>query len=395
MDRFYADLASFQDFTDFSDVGAYARVPDDWLVLCADVRGSTQAIEAGNYKDVNMIGAACITAILNVSGDIEVPFIFGGDGAIIVVPPSLRIKAARELVALQEMAQSKFELDLRVGVVPVADLRARKRDVTVRKYQLSVGNYLAMFTGGGIELAEQLLKSTGDDNPYLLKPDRNMLPPSLEGLSCRWEPLAPQGGVMMTMMVKARSSNVAEEQRLMREVVETFSKILGPGPHQARPTSLASMRFRWPPRNAWKEAVLTAGKHFPIRAYLWVLLTSTIQLWCDTYGRKVGDYDGTKYTDELRTNTDYRKYDDMLRMVLDVSEAQADEIDAYLQARFEAGDLVFGTHRAKSALMTCVVFSLKQSEHVHFVDGGDGGFAMAAVDLKNRQAQSNPHIVLS
>jgi len=316
-----------------------------------------------------------------------VPFVFGGDGAIIVVPPSLRTKAVRELVALQEMAQSKFELDLRVGVVPVADLRARKRDVTVRKYQLSAGNFLAMFSGGGIELAEGLLKSTDDDNPYLLKPDRNTPPPSLEGLSCRWEPLTPQGGVMMTMMVKARSENAAEERQLMKGVVETLSEILGPGSNQARPTSRASMRFAWPPRNAWKEAVLTTGKRFPMRAYLWVLCTSAIQVWCDTYGRKIGDYDGDVYTDELRTNTDYRKYDDMLRMVLDVSEAQADEIDAYLQARFEAGDLVFGIHRAKSALMTCVVFSLKQSEHVHFVDGADGGFAMAAVDLKSRQTR--------
>ena len=385
MDCFYAGLAPFQEFTDFSDVGAYARLPDDWLVLCADVRGSTQAIEDGRYKDVNMIGAACITAILNVSGDIEVPFIFGGDGAIIVVPPSLRAAATRELVALRAMAQSEFDLDLRVGVVPVADLRARNRDVTVRKYQLSVGNYLAMFAGGGIELAEELLKSEESGNPYILQPDMNLAPPSLEGLSCRWEPLAPQGGVMMTMMVKAKSQNSTEERRLMKEVLGALAKILGPGANQSTPASVASMRFRWPPRNAWKEAVLTTGKRFPAGAYVWVLFTSAIQVWCDTFGKKAGDYDGAVYTDELRANTDYRKYDDMLRMVLDVSEAQADEIDAYLQARFDAGDLVFGTHRAKAALMTCVVFSLKQSEHVHFVDGADGGFAMAAVDLKNRQ----------
>ena len=34
--------------------------------------------------------------------------------------------------------------------------------------------------------------------------------------------------------------------------------------------------------------------------------------------------------------------------------------------------------------MTCVVFSLEQSEHVHFVDGSDGGFAMAAQGFKSR-----------
>jgi hypothetical protein len=36
--------------------------------------------------------------------------------------------------------------------------------------------------------------------------------------------------------------------------------------------------------------------------------------------------------------------------------------------------------------MTCIVFSLTASEHVHFIDGGDGGFAMAALQLKEQLA---------
>lgn len=390
MDSFYAGLAPFDRFTDFADVGAYAPLPEDWLVLCADVRGSTKAIEAGRYKDVNMIGAACITAVLNVSGTIEVPFVFGGDGAIIVVPPSLQQVAQRELVAVAEMAQEKFQLNLRVGAIPIQTLRTQKTDVRVRKFQLSAGNFLAMFSGGGIELAEKLLKSTARDNPYILKAESHAAPPSLEGLSCRWEPLRPQGGIMMTMMVKVLRAGNDEEQRLMNDVLNTLSDILGSQPKQASPATAKSVKFRWPPRNAWKEALLTTANRPVLITYLKVLATSLVQVWCHTFGKKAGDYDGEKYTDELRANTDYRKYDDMLRMVLDVTTAQADAIEAYLQEKFDAGDVVYGTHRATSALMTCVVFSLKQSEHVHFVDGADGGFAMAAVELKHRLSQINP-----
>jgi Protein of unknown function (DUF3095) len=32
--------------------------------------------------------------------------------------------------------------------------------------------------------------------------------------------------------------------------------------------------------------------------------------------------------------------------------------------------------------MTCLVFSLEQSRHVHFIDGADGGYALAALQLK-------------
>jgi hypothetical protein len=34
--------------------------------------------------------------------------------------------------------------------------------------------------------------------------------------------------------------------------------------------------------------------------------------------------------------------------------------------------------------MTCLVFSLEQSQHLHFVDGSNGGFARAAQDFKSR-----------
>ena len=36
--------------------------------------------------------------------------------------------------------------------------------------------------------------------------------------------------------------------------------------------------------------------------------------------------------------------------------------------------------------MTCLVFSLEQGEHVHFVDAAGGGFAKAAEGFKARLA---------
>ena len=73
-------------------------------------------------------------------------------------------------------------------------------------------------------------------------------------------------------------------------------------------------------------------------------------------------------------------------MVLDVLPEQADAIEGYLAGENEAGRLVYGTHRADSALMTCLVFSLEQSQHIHFIDGADGGFALAAQGFKKQLA---------
>ena len=38
------------------------------MVIC-DVRNSTAAVQAGRYKNVNPLGAAVITAMLNAAGE--------------------------------------------------------------------------------------------------------------------------------------------------------------------------------------------------------------------------------------------------------------------------------------------------------------------------------------
>ena len=383
-DLFYSELTPFYDFSEFSEFGAYDPVPDDWVVAIADVRGSTRAIEQGRYKDVNMVGAASITAILNICGDIEVPFVFGGDGGTLVVPGSLREAACDALTGLQAMSRATFGLALRVGAIPVADLRAKGAEVRVRKYELSAGNHLAMFTGGGVELADSLLKSAAPGSPYLLEPRPQAGEPDLEGLSCRWEPLVPEGGRMMTIMVQGTQSDPAGEASLLGDVVRGISEILGHGLQDSAPASVRSMTFRWPPRGLKLEARATAGdRGFP-RRYFAILTSSLIQFWCERFDRRAGTYNAPVYREELRSNTDFRKYDGILRMVLDVSESQAERIAQYLAREHDAGRLVYGAHLADTALMTCLVFSLERSQHLHFIDGSDGGFAMAAKKFKSQ-----------
>ena len=50
-------------------------------------------------------------------------------------------------------------------------------------------------------------------------------------------------------------------------------------------------------------------------------------------------------------------------------------------AEYEAGNVVFGMYSASAALMTCVIES-HQGAHVHFIDGADGGYALAAKEMK-------------
>lgn len=90
---------------------------------------------------------------------------------------------------------------------------------------------------------------------------------------------------------------------------------------------------------------------------------------------------------DMLTNTDYRKFDDTLRLVLDLNEQQISGLKAFLQAEFAAGRIIYGLHQSDTALMTCLVSDMAGRQHVHFVDGADGGLSVAARAFKERQQQ--------
>src|SRR5271166_394749 len=84
---FYDELPVLEDFLDVTDPARFIPVPDGWLIAETDVQGSTEAIRRGKYKDVNVAGAASIISLLNIDRSLGVPFIFGGDGATLCIPP--------------------------------------------------------------------------------------------------------------------------------------------------------------------------------------------------------------------------------------------------------------------------------------------------------------------
>ncbi len=157
-ERFYAELRAFDEFEGFADFDAYAPVPSDWTVLAGDVRGSTAAIAAGQYRAVNMVGAAVITAVLNACRGLDLPYVFGGDGGFVLVPRSRAQAGAAALRQLQAHAERVFGLSLRAAAVPVSRLREEGHDLRLRRFRLNGSNHLAMFAGSGLERADAILK---------------------------------------------------------------------------------------------------------------------------------------------------------------------------------------------------------------------------------------------
>ena len=67
--------------------GRYRAAPDDWALVVTDIVDSTGAIARGLHKTVNFVAAMGIAGLRNLCAPVRIPFLFGGDGAVVLVPP--------------------------------------------------------------------------------------------------------------------------------------------------------------------------------------------------------------------------------------------------------------------------------------------------------------------
>ncbi|PVB63211.1 hypothetical protein DCO57_03710 [Labrenzia sp. 011] len=374
-------MPSFSDFSSVGELDGYRPVPDDWYVLAADIVRSGDAVAAGRYKEVNMVGAAVIAAVVNRLGHDRVPFVFGGDGAMLVVPEQ-DVAAGREALAgVVGLARKVMELELRAAAIPVAHLRVLGGDIRLRKYRLSPGNHLAMILGDGLGIADRILKDPQACLPFAIRQQDAALPP-LDGLSCRWEPLPAVNGQIVSLIIKPSGT------RSLPEVMDAVAEKLGFNPltddSRTRLAEKRRLRFSFPPASLRLEARMSSAGS-TLRGWATGLFECLAFVLSTSTGWRIGPLEPQRYMRELSLNTDHRKVGDSLQLVLDLTSDQLAAVESCLETAFGAGFLVYGLHVSDSALMTCFVEDLGNSRHIHFVDGADGGLSLAAEEFKTRQ----------
>ena len=127
--NFFETLTPFQHRRESFDSRYYRPAPDDWLLAVTDVESSTRAVEAGRYQLVNLAGAAGIAAVRNVCDGETIPFLFGGDGAVLLIPPAHAAAARAALAQTIAFVRQTYQLTLRAGAMQVGDIRRRGREV--------------------------------------------------------------------------------------------------------------------------------------------------------------------------------------------------------------------------------------------------------------------------
>ncbi|TNE32516.1 MAG: DUF3095 domain-containing protein [Alphaproteobacteria bacterium] len=389
---FYKNIPAIDDFRAVLNDDNYHTVPQNWLIAVADVKGSTKAVAAGQYKQVNALGAAAVTAVLNALGDLEIPFVFGGDGASFVVPPEAANAVCAALSGARDLAENVFSLELRAGIVPVSAVTGSRYSVKICKFKINDSLYLAMFTGGGLARAEDIIKADPAhgvrhfvDADYLKKH-----PADFTGFQCRWQNVKSEKGENVTLMIKAHPAKSATAALIYDEVLSGVQKIYGTDDAANHPLPLQNLRLTQDKKLLFSDIGINNYRKPPLKKALYaagIPHFMKIGQWLMDKGKKLGDFDGATYRTAVRRQSDWRKFDDTLRMVLDSAPEQTAQLKDFLETRKNENRIFYGIHTAKSALLTCMVFD-RAERHLHFVDGADGGYTLAAAQMKEQMAHS-------
>lgn len=373
-DSFYGRIPVFRGFTKLMDPKLYSPLPDDWSIGVADIVESTRAIANQRYKAVNMAGASVIAAVTNALEGREFPFVFGGDGASFAVAPGDLAAAREALAATATWVGESLDLVMRVALVPVAAVRAQGLDVRVARFGPSANLSYAMFSGGGLGWADAAMKR----GEFAVEPAAPGTQPDLSGLSCRFEEIPAQHGLILSVLVVPTRT---ADQDAFRKVIEDVINLVERSPDAGRPVPAEGPPLKWPPAGVEYEARAARGgsllkrRVFALGLTLWVYVVMR-------FGIKVGNFVPKLYTQQVVENSDFRKYDDGLRMILDCTPELEAELTRLLSAAAASRIVRYGLHRQDAAMMTCFAPSVMRADHVHFIDGARGGYASAATALK-------------
>jgi hypothetical protein len=227
-----------------------------------------------------------------------------------------------------------------------------------------------------MEYAEKLIK----EQDFTLPNVENANEPVLDGLTCRWKPVPSQKGLILCLMIKARQDEKAVYEQILNELKRLFPE----GIEEHNPARPEHSSYQ----SVFKSMILES--RLQMRTLSFAFLKRLIELfpaWF-VFNLKLPIPQIRNYVHQTPEHSDYRKFDGLLRMVIDTEKSKAESIKSFLSQLHAQGKVHYGIHETTHSLMTCFVESLNPGDHLHFVDAADGGYSIAASRMKQQMASS-------
>lgn len=378
---FYANLPLVNNFDALFDLDRYIELPSDWWVIVTDIKASTLAIEAGRYRDINSLGGCTIAAILNAVKPVAIPYVFGGDGATFCVPSRYLEEVKVALRGCIKLASESFNLELRAALLPYEAIKPQA-SILLACYVKSDSLHQAIFIGGGLNEAERQIKLNDKWHVHLNEGEAKA---DLTGFQCRWNKIASPQEITVSLMVQALSIATSEQLELYKKLLKMMETCFGKDAQQ-QPLSLEGLQLMFGDSHLDAESKAKKfSKGTPFFLNLWrIRLENLLGVIFMKFKLTLGNAKWGHYKEDTLMNSDYRKLDDTFRSVFAAKKLALVEFERWLIDQEKLGTLLYGLHVSDAAQLTCLI-SQVGVKHLHFVDGSNGGYALAAKALKSKQ----------
>ncbi|WP_074935796.1 DUF3095 domain-containing protein [Algibacter lectus] len=359
------------------DETLFFNVPENWSIVVTDIENSTDAVARGFHNDVNLSATGSIITVLNtlkfVNSKLKIPYFFGGDGSIFIVPNRVLKPILLALNNYSQHIKRSTELNLRVGYLGVEKVYAN--NVNLRITKLRHNKYLTtpIVLGNGLKYAEQIIKDSFKASDIYSEKATKL---NLNGMECRWDEIYPNktDKKVICLLVDCDDESIQAEiyAEIMAEIDEVFGTLINRNP-------ISSDKLKLDPSlgKIKKEMYARIGK-YSLRYLISNWLITLIGVVSFKFF-KVGKLQKKR----IAQLTDTIMLDGFLNTVISGTEAQVETLKTFLNRLEAEGKIIYGIHITHASIMSCYIED-RQEKHIHFVDGTEGGYTSAAIMFKEK-----------
>lgn len=361
----------------FDDAKLFIPIPADWYIFVVDIENSTQAVADGFHHDVNLSATGSVVIVLNelkkINKDLNIPYFFGGDGTTFLVPYFLQKTIKTLFENYRKHIKETTGLNLKVGGIPIKEVYAVNKRIEIAKLALNRKLTIPIVLGTGLQFAEKKIKANFIEKSTNAKKNLSV---NLTGMECRWQEIAPLKKEKKVFCLLATCPIDEYQIDVYREIMQKIITIFGDH-HKRQPISSSKLHLDLSLKKIKKENLVRFGKQNYI---------NLIKNWFITivgkYYFKIFD-GGKKYVNEISQLSHTLMIDGTINTVISGTQEKIDTFIIFLDELEKKGLIKYGIHITHASIMSCYVEDRK-TNHVHFVDGTEGGFTSAAVMFKSK-----------
>ena len=153
-----------------------------------------------------------------------------------------------------------------------------------------------------------------------------MNPPNLEGLSCRWHPIEARKGSILSVIILPQKQHDEAFTALTEQVLSIFQE----EDNRGSPVPKEGPKYAFWSKGIDLESAKESDPEKKKSQKKWVRFV-TIFAWClAKFNINYNGFSAKHYAEVVSANTDFRKFDDGLKMTVDCNQSQFTRLEDLL-----------------------------------------------------------------